>query len=309
MVVRCRTDVAERIVRRRNVICRILSLLLGLGGLGGCIGYGWSSLIGVGISTWEGGAGKERVVFLNTLFETKSRLLEGVSLIAEAGYRYGYRPVAYDRLETVVVVVYRFFQDILVKCGVCMCRPRKVEAEGRTKLDDLSDEDYTSMSRVKYLSMKPIILACLHGMGFSLCKSMIKWQSPTGKGHVSFRKVSEIGSKARKDNIKKMKKVCSHTGKYVKIEKIESNESVDGFFQDVPEKCDICVCQPRKIEEEGRTKLDDLSDEDYTSMSRVKYLAMNLTSSVMIILPLSLPVLSSLLVVAIVLRKTNLQCY
>ncbi|GKE01338.1 hypothetical protein Tco_1389321 [Tanacetum coccineum] len=35
-----------------------------------------------------------------------------------------------------------------------------------------------------------------------LRKSMVKWRSPTGKGHISFGKVSEIGSKARTDEIK-----------------------------------------------------------------------------------------------------------
>ncbi|GKA05677.1 hypothetical protein Tco_0684797 [Tanacetum coccineum] len=49
------------------------------------------------------------------------------------------------------------------------------------------------------------VIPCLHGKRFSLCKSMVKWRSLTGKGQVSFEKVSEIGFKARKDNIKNEK--------------------------------------------------------------------------------------------------------
>ncbi|GJW02514.1 hypothetical protein Tco_1561370 [Tanacetum coccineum] len=48
---------------------------------------------------------------------------------------------------------------------------------------------------------------------------MVKWQSPTRKGQVSFRKVSENGSKARK-TILKMKKMSTHDGKCGKIERM-----------------------------------------------------------------------------------------
>nr|GEX78315.1 splicing factor U2af large subunit B [Tanacetum cinerariifolium] len=48
-----------------------------------------------------------------------------------------------------------FSKGCVIECVFCVVSAWKGKREGRTKLDDLSEEDYTSMSRVKHLEMIP----------------------------------------------------------------------------------------------------------------------------------------------------------
>ncbi|GJV63211.1 hypothetical protein Tco_1474039 [Tanacetum coccineum] len=146
--------------------------------------------------------------------------------------------------------------------NVCVmwCRFRKEKREGRTKLDDLSEEDYTSMSRVKHLAMIPIRrIARMEDDGDNACDALVRKLGLNSRCEASLAKLAKYVVNPNLTHLREIEEVVSHSKKIMDSEKQE-----EAAYTNKENNGEVVEEKEPENGEENRKALASLESEEQT---------------------------------------------